>query len=187
MSDTLTAPLYPLLRHLRGLTTPGREPRAIAAAVAEHLRSAGVSSEPRSWLPSGPTSAVGAGGLQRDILHAEPAFSVQVVTWAAGEQSPIHDHIAWCVVAVLSGTLVETRYREDGNGLTPLDQVRCAAGSVEGFAPPGDIHEVRNPTAEPAMSLHIYGADLHGGLTSVRRVYDRPIHDQSSAEWLASS
>ncbi|HTF53739.1 MAG TPA: cysteine dioxygenase family protein [Pseudonocardia sp.] len=177
MSDTLSAPLYPLLRHLRGLTAPGRQPRAIAAAVAEHLRAAGVSAEPRSWLPSGPTSAIGASGLQRDMLHAEPAFSVQVVTWAPGEQSPIHDHIAWCVVAVLTGTLVETRYREDGNGLTPLDRVRCAAGSVEGFAPPGDIHQVSNPTAEPAMSLHIYGADLHGGMTSVRRVYDlhRPI------------
>ena len=176
MTDTLTSPLPLLLRHLRGLTTPGSEPRAIAAAVAEHLRAAGVSAEPRSWLPSGPMSAIGAGGLQRDILHAEPAFSVQVVTWAPGEQSPIHDHIAWCVVAVLAGTLVETRYREDGDSLTLVDEVRCAAGSVDGFAPPGDIHHVHNPTAEPAMSLHIYGADLHGGLTSVRRIYDRPIH-----------
>ncbi|MDT7696710.1 MAG: 3-(3-hydroxy-phenyl)propionate hydroxylase, partial [Pseudonocardiales bacterium] len=43
------------------------------------------------------------------------------------------------------------------------------------FAPPGDIHRVANPAPDPALSLHVYGADLRDGLTSVRRVYDLPV------------
>ena len=59
------------------------------------------------------------------------------MAWAPGEQTPIHDHIAWCVVAVLAGTLTDWRYLDRGSHLELADQVDFAAGRVDGFAPPG--------------------------------------------------
>ena len=46
---------------------------------------------------------------------------------------------------------------------------------VSGFAPPGDIHRVRNPTTTTAISIHIYGTDVSRIGSSVRRVYHLPV------------
>jgi predicted metal-dependent enzyme (double-stranded beta helix superfamily) len=43
------------------------------------------------------------------------------------------------------------------------------------FTPPGDIHRVRNSGDVPAVSLHVYGADLSRLGSSVRRVYGLPV------------
>jgi len=49
------------------------------------------------------------------------------------------------------------------------------AGQVSGFAPPGDIHRVRNCGDDVAISLHVYGADITRLGSSVRRSYDLPV------------
>jgi predicted metal-dependent enzyme (double-stranded beta helix superfamily) len=171
MNLTQTVSLAPLVCALRGLASSGSGPRHIAQAVAGHLRTGGVTAEMWRGLIAGAV----APGLHREVLHAEPSFSIQTVAWAPGEQTPVHDHIAWCVVAVLAGTLTEWRYDDRGDHLDMVDRMEFPAGRVDGFAPPGDIHHVCNPGTEPAVSLHIYGADLRDGLTSVRRTYDLPV------------
>lgn len=45
------------------------------------------------------------------ILHAEKLFSVVALVWRSGQQTTVHDHLAWCVVTVLCGTEQETVYR----------------------------------------------------------------------------
>ena len=45
-------------------------------------------------------------------------------------------------------------------------------GDVSGFAPPGDIHRVRNTSATTAISIHIYGTDITRIGSSARRYYD---------------
>jgi 3-mercaptopropionate dioxygenase len=45
-------------------------------------------------------------------------------------------------------------------------------GDVSGFAPPGDIHRVRNIGDTTAISIHMYGADRSRVSSSVRRDYD---------------
>ena len=45
-------------------------------------------------------------------------------------------------------------------------------GDVTGFAPPGDIHRVRNVSDVTAISIHIYGTDVTRVGSSVRRYYD---------------
>jgi 3-mercaptopropionate dioxygenase len=52
---------------------------------------------------------------------------------------------------------------------------------VSGFAPPGDIHRVRNAGARTAISIHIYGTDVSRIGSSVRRDYDLPVQPASSA------
>ena len=49
------------------------------------------------------------------------------------------------------------------------------AGAVSGFAPPGDIHSVRNTGDTVAISMHVYGADISRLGNSIRREYTLPV------------
>jgi predicted metal-dependent enzyme (double-stranded beta helix superfamily) len=52
---------------------------------------------------------------------------------------------------------------------------------VSGFAPPGDIHRVRNAGDGTAISIHVYGTDVSRIGTSARRYYDLPVVPARSA------
>ena len=125
-----------------------------------------------------------ASGYQTHLIHAEPdgSFSIVVMVWLPGQQTPVHDHVAWCVSAVLQGTEYEEIFRlvpgERGGHPDHLEAVaRNAnpAGAVSGFAPPGDIHQVTNIGDAVAVSMHVYGTDITRVGSSVRRVYDLPV------------
>jgi 3-mercaptopropionate dioxygenase len=51
-------------------------------------------------------------------------------------------------------------------------------GDVSGFAPPGDIHRVRNAGDRTAISIHVYGTDVSRVGSSVRRYYDLPVRSR---------
>jgi 3-mercaptopropionate dioxygenase len=105
------------------------------------------------------------------LLHAEPdgAFSLLGLVWRPGQTTRIHDHITWCVVGVLSGVEHEELFDEE---LNPIGTRDNPPGEVSGFAPPGDIHRIRNIGAETAISLHIYGTDISRVGSSARRFYN---------------
>jgi predicted metal-dependent enzyme (double-stranded beta helix superfamily) len=105
------------------------------------------------------------------VLHAEPdgTFSILGLVWLPGQSTRIHDHITWCVVGVLAGTEHEELFDES---LNPVGVRDSHAGEVSGFAPPGDIHSIRNDGSEIAISLHIYGTDITRVGTSARRYYN---------------
>lgn len=111
------------------------------------------------------------------VLHAEPdgAFSIVAVVWLPGQITPVHDHLAWCAFGVIQGVEHEELFRLDGERLLPVGAAANRAGEVSGFAPPGDIHRVRNAGEGVAISLHVYGADVTATGGSVRRVYRLPI------------
>ncbi|GAA5044448.1 putative metal-dependent enzyme (double-stranded beta helix superfamily) [Thermocatellispora tengchongensis] len=164
------APLVTGIRALAGLGTP---PADTARAVAGHLRAnlPGpdiLSEEERLGSPD---------GYVVHVLHTEESFSIAAVVWRPGQETAIHDHVAWCVFGVLSGIEYETLYRlaPDGTHLTEIGRVANRPGEVSGFAPPGDIHSVRNTSGETGVSLHVYGADLARLGSSVRRAYTLPV------------
>jgi predicted metal-dependent enzyme (double-stranded beta helix superfamily) len=105
------------------------------------------------------------------LLHAEPdgAFSILGLVWRPGQTTRIHDHITWCVVGVLSGIEHEELFDE---ALNPIGTRDNPPGEVSGFAPPGDIHRIRNVGDETAISLHIYGTDITRVGSSARRYYN---------------
>ena len=80
-----------------------------------------------------------------------------------------------------SGVLQGAEYEElfalrDGEtALAEVGRSVNETGEVSGFAPPGDIHRVRNHGSEVAISLHVYGADIARLGSSVRRTYDLPV------------
>jgi 3-mercaptopropionate dioxygenase len=116
-------------------------------------------------------------GYQTHLVHAEPdgSFSVAVMVWLPGQETPVHDHLAWCVTAVLQGTEYEEIFALRGDHLEVVSRNENLVGSVSGFAPPGDIHQVRNIGAGVAVSMHVYGTDITRVGSSVRRVYDLPV------------
>jgi predicted metal-dependent enzyme (double-stranded beta helix superfamily) len=117
-------------------------------------------------------------GYQTHLLHAEPdgSFSVTAMVWRPGQETPVHDHLAWCVTAVMAGAEYEEIYELDGDHLRVAARAVNEIGEVSAFAPPGDIHLVRNSGTGIAVSMHVYGTDISRVGSSVRRVYHpRPI------------
>src|SRR5580698_5735341 len=166
---------------------PGGLVAAIRAATAQRAdwsRTAVlVADQLRAHLP-GPEILTAAeregdpGGYRSHVLHAEPdgSFSVTAMVWRPGQITPVHDHVTWCVFGVLQGIEYEELYAlsADGQFLVDVGRNENVTGEVSGFAPPGDIHRVRNAGYGVAISMHVYGADITRLGTSVRRVYDLP-------------
>lgn len=118
-------------------------------------------------------------GYRGHLLHTEPdgSFSVLGVVWLPGQVTPVHDHVTWCAFGVLQGTEHEELFSlaDDGSRLVPAGSTENTTGQVSGFAPPGDIHRVRNADAGVTISLYVYGADISRLGSSVRREYHLPI------------
>jgi len=119
-------------------------------------------------------------GYQSHLLYAEPdgTFSISVMVWLPGQQTMIHDHVAWCVTGVLQGREYEEIFALAGGGraLRLAGRNVNPAGAVSGFAPPGDIHRVSNTGDTVAISMHVYGADISLLGNSIRREYTLPLH-----------
>jgi 3-mercaptopropionate dioxygenase len=161
---------------------------AIRGATGQHAdwqRTAGlVADQLRLHLP-GPeilTASEREGspdGYVCHTLYTEPdgSFSVCALVWRPGQQTTIHDHVAWCVTGVVQGAEYEELFelRDGGTVLAEIGRNVNGTGGVSGFAPPGDIHRVRNHGTDVAISVHIYGADIERLGTSVRRTYDLPV------------
>jgi predicted metal-dependent enzyme (double-stranded beta helix superfamily) len=76
---------------------------------------------------------------------------------------------------VLQGVEHEELYVHEGDHLLSAGVNENLVGDVSGFAPPGDIHRVRNSGDTTAISIHIYGTDISRIDSSVRRVYELPV------------
>ena len=100
------------------------------------------------------------------------------MVWLPGQQTMIHDHVAWCVTGVLQGREYEEIFAlaDGGRALRLAARNVNPAGAVNGFAPPGDIHRVRNTGDTVAISMHVYGADISRLGNSIRREYILPLH-----------
>ncbi len=115
-------------------------------------------------------------GYQTHLVHAEPdgTFSIAVMVWRPGQVTPIHDHVSWCVTAVLQGTEYEEIFALRQGHLRVVAHNENPVGTVSGFAPPGDIHQVRNCGTGIAVSMHVYGTDITRVGNSIRREYTLP-------------
>jgi 3-mercaptopropionate dioxygenase len=165
---------------------------AIRAATSQHAdwqRTADlVATQLRRHLPAPDLLSAAEREGERDdycshTLHVEPdgSFSVTAMVWRPGQITPIHDHVTWCVFGVLQGIEYEELYAvsADGCHLTQIGRNQNHPGEVGGFAPPGDIHRVRNIGDGVAISLHVYGADITRLGSSIRRRYDLPVRAPS--------
>ena len=121
----------------------------------------------------------GADSYRQHLLHVSSCrrMSVVALVWRPGQQTPIHDHVAWCVVGVYRGVELETRYRlvdVDGRQcVQPVGTIEAYPGHVEALVPPVDnIHAVTAGGDEETISIHVYGADIELLGSSVHRRFD---------------
>ncbi len=166
-----------LARAIRAEVGRGLDWQRTADAVVRAMRT--NLPDPRHLLPAELRRGDPA-GYQSHLLHVEPggSFSVSAMVWLPGQQTPIHDHVAWCVTAVLQGREYEEIFAlaDNGGALEVAMRNVNQTGTVSGFAPPGDIHRVRNTGDDVAISMHVYGADISRLGNSIRREYALPIH-----------
>ena len=137
--------------------------RLVAAQLRRHLPTPDVlTAEQRLGSPD---------GYRSHTLHVEPdgSFSIIALVWRPGQVTRIHDHMTWCAFGVIQGVEHEELFDAD---LNPIGRSDNHVGDVSGFAPPGDIHRVRNVGSTTAISIHVYGTDVTATGSSVRRVYD---------------
>jgi 3-mercaptopropionate dioxygenase len=163
-----------LVAALRAEVRKGLDWQSTANLVAGALR--GNLPDPADLLPA----SLRQGSevcYQSHLVHAEPdgSFSVGVMVWLPGQETAIHDHVAWCVTGVLQGSEYEEVFAVSGQALRLITRNQNQTGSVCGFAPPGDIHRVRNSGSGVAISMHVYGADISRLGNSIRREYALPI------------
>ena len=171
---------------------PSGCPAGLLAAIRQAVQAGGgrqetagrVAAQLRRHLPGpgilAPAQLEGdAAGYQTHLVHSEAdgSFSIAAMVWRPGQVTAVHDHVSWCVTGVLQGTEDEEIFALGAAGrvLTGIARRQNPAGTVAGFAPPGDIHRVRNAGDGVAVSMHIYGADLSRLGSSIRRVYSLPI------------
>jgi 3-mercaptopropionate dioxygenase len=164
-----------LVRAIRAEVRRGLDWQQTADCVARALR--GLPG-PADILPP-PLRRGDPAGYQSHLLYAEPdgSFSVSAMVWLPGQETVIHDHVAWCVTGVLQGREYEEIFAlaDGGRALRLAARAENPPGTVAGFAPPGDIHRVRNTGDTVAISMHVYGADISRLGNSIRREYTLPI------------
>jgi predicted metal-dependent enzyme (double-stranded beta helix superfamily) len=158
----------------------GDTAQLVAAALERHLPSPSILTEEQR---SGDAET-----YKSEVLYSEPdgSFSIVALVWRPGQVTPIHDHVTWCVFGVIQGMECEELFElnEQGTCLVEAGDRVNTTGEVSGFAPPGDIHRVRNGGDLTAISIHIYGTDVSRIGSSVRRYYHLPVQpvDTGDAE-----
>ncbi len=179
MSLTTSSPvLVSLVDSIREVVRSGADDAEVAGRVAELLAPC---LRAESFLTEAQREP-DPDHYRQHILHVEEdgSFSIVALVWLPGQETPIHDHVSWCVVGVHEGQEYETLYEVEVNtqGQNVLVETGHSVnppGSTAALTPPGDIHKVVNNGEQLAISLHIYGADIGTLGSSIRRRYDLPV------------
>ena len=88
-------------------------------------------------------------------LHGDHALDVWLLTWLEDQSTDLHDHgPSSAAFTVIQGTLSEVRVA----GLNE-QRVDVTAGDTMTVTP-GVVHDVRNPSGDPAISIHAYSPPL---------------------------
>jgi len=144
-----TGSLSDVVHAVRGVTAQDGNWELTSRLAAEQLRR----HLPGPEILTGDQREGDPAGYLSHLLHTEPdgSFSIVAMVWLPGQLA------------------------DNGGRLVRVGSAENQTGQVSGFAPPGDIHRVRNIGRGVTISLHIYGADISRLGCSIRREYDLPI------------
>lgn len=102
-------------------------------------------------------------GWSVKMLYREPEYplTIQMVAWEPGGMSPIHNHGAWGIVAIVSGKERNRFWKrsptaEHPNRLELVEEQILEPGEIIDFTPDA-IHSVESIGDEPTISFNIYG------------------------------
>ena len=145
------------------------DPQRIVKAIRPHFETLLADPDwlPESFLQHGENAGMG-GNIGMWLLYragdGSLAFSTLVVP--PGEQTPVHDHLAWGLVGLYRGTQDEDVYERIDDGadderalLNTIEQNSLVPGDFYELLPENDIHRVRTTSAITSVSLHLLGND----------------------------
>lgn len=141
------------------------DPGAITARIKQDLETA---IHDRAIALPARFHATRSEGYARRLLHRSDSlgYTAVVMTWAAGQRTPLHDHAGiWCVEGVVEGRMDVTQYdlvREDDGRyrFEPKGCVHAQVGSAGCLIPPFEYHVLANPSDSPSITLHVYGGEM---------------------------
>lgn len=152
--------LYRFLTDLEDILTTTVDDQLRLQAICPLVRKLLASS---SWLQVVPLQPDPVNGWEVSILYDEPFFplTVQLVAWAPGVTSPIHNHASWGVVALLSGQEKNTFWQrsptsEFSDRIQPVGERLLSPGDMLCLMPDA-IHQVEALGEEPTVSFNLYG------------------------------
>jgi predicted metal-dependent enzyme (double-stranded beta helix superfamily) len=152
--------LYRFLTDLEDVLDRIADDRLRLQAICPLVRQLLTSS---SWLQITPLEPNSETGWEVLILYDEPFFplTVQLVAWAPGAVSPIHNHASWGLVALLSGQEKNTFWQRSPTSEFP-DRIEPVGDRLLN---PGDIlclmpdviHHIEAIGDQPTISFNLYG------------------------------
>ena len=158
------------------LTTAAEKPNptvAVQEAMATLKGDLSGLAETLSYLP-------GVGGNAHQAFYRSPNLSVLKVNFPNGRRTPPHNHGTWATILLLAGSERNTVYKRGADGKMVRDRV------VE--LKPGDIIHMPADCAhvaeclgdEPAIGLHVYGANVLG---VERSMWDPETMEEQVLDW----
>lgn len=104
----------------------------------------------------------GTGGNALQAFYRTPDLSLLKVSFPVGRRTPPHNHGTWAAILLLSGRERNTLYRRNPDGQLELTGEKILQpGSVLPMTA-DTIHVAECLDQEPAIGLHVYGADVLG-------------------------
>jgi mannose-6-phosphate isomerase-like protein (cupin superfamily) len=126
-----------------------RHPSAVGAC---HRYAAELLARPDEWLP---LVRFDAGRRWYERIVHDPEHEIWLLSWLPGEATGFHDHAESAgAFAVALGTLEELTLDDGAKRVREI-----GSGEVRSFGP-DHIHEVRNTSGAPAVSIHAYSPPL---------------------------
>ena len=100
-------------------------------------------------------------GWSVKFLYREHEYpiTVQMVAWAPGSESKIHNHATWGIVAMVGGQEKNTFWRQaegDPTAIAPAGEQILDPGDIIGFTG-NAVHKVAPLGDEPTISFNLYG------------------------------
>ena len=151
------------IARVRECIAAGATPREACAAIEPHF--AGLLAS-EGWLPdefavANPESGMGGGIGQWLLFRAgDGSLSLFSLVVPPGEQTPVHDHLAWGLIGLYRGEQEEDVFAADEQGIELDRTQRVLPGGLYSLFPPrDDVHRVRTVSAEPSISIHLLTND----------------------------
>ncbi|WP_141576395.1 cysteine dioxygenase family protein [Actinomadura sp. WMMA1423] len=162
-----------------GLTVPAASGAASFTPPRLAERARGLATDPSEWLHR---VRLDPRGRWYERVHQDADHEIWLISWLPGQSTGFHDHgDSAGAFAVALGTLEEQRV----SAARPVGAARgVGVGQARSFGP-GYVHDVRNASDAPAVSVHVYSPPL-----STMRRYDVDaggalvrLADESAGDW----